>query len=53
MKGSEDTIQEVLSSIEKKVIYFPNETINFGKSDWLTPALWLDVPKVWKNKWNA
>ena len=42
-------IQGIVSIIERKEIKFPDENIKFRTSNWLTPALWLDVPKDWKN----
>lgn len=37
------------SCIKNKTIVFPNEIITFKYNQWLTPAIWLDVPRDWKN----
>jgi hypothetical protein len=48
-----DIFREILSKIETKSISFTNETVTFGKSNWLTPAIWLDVPDDWRNNYRA
>ena len=50
---SENIIREIQNKIETKTISFSDETITFYKSDWLTPAIWLDVPDDWRNKYSA
>lgn len=52
-KSKEDQIREVLRVIETKSISFPGETITFTRHDWLTPAIWLDVPDDWGNEYCA
>jgi hypothetical protein len=51
--SKEDVIQEILKSIETKTISFSNETVTFDQSNWLIPAIWLDVPDDWRNKYCA
>ena len=48
-KTKENIIQEVLNKIETKTISFSDETVTFKQSNWLTPAIWLDVPDDWRN----
>jgi len=48
--NDKESVEEVLKLIENKSIRFSDETIQFKNSDWLTPAIWLDVPDEWKNK---
>lgn len=50
---SEGIIKELINRIETKSISFPNETVTFKQNSWLTPALWLDVPDDWRNKYYA
>lgn len=50
---SENIIREILNKIETKTITFSDETVTFNKSNWLTPAIWLDVPDDWRNKYSA
>jgi hypothetical protein len=52
-KLKEDQIREVLHAIETKSISFPAETVSFKQNDWLTPAIWLDVPDDWRNEYCA
>ena len=49
----EDIIQGILNKIETKTISFSDDTITFNQSNWLTPAIWLDVPDDWRNKYSA
>lgn len=46
-------IKEILSKIETKTISFSDETVTFKDSNWLTPAIWLDVPDDWRNKYSV
>lgn len=48
----EDVIKEIIIKIETKTISFSDEIVQFNNSNWLTPAIWLDVPKDWRNKYN-
>lgn len=50
---TENTISEIIRTIEAKTISFSDETVAFNKSTWLTPAIWLDVPDDWRNKYSA
>lgn len=50
---TENKIKELIKKIETKSISFPNETVTFEQNNWLTPALWLDVPEEWRNKFCA
>jgi hypothetical protein len=49
----ESIIQEILKKIETKTISFFDETVTFNQNNWLTPAIWLDVPDDWRNKYSA
>jgi hypothetical protein len=51
--NKEESIKKVVNLIESKSIGFSDETVQFKKSDWLTPAIWLGVPDHWKNKKSA
>jgi len=51
--NDEESIKEVVKIIEDKSIKFSDETIKFKNSDWLTPALWLNVPDECKNRKSA
>ena len=44
--GTENQFEKIVNVIEQKIIHYPNETITFDKSAWLTPAFWLDVPEA-------
>ena len=46
-------IEKVINTIEAKSISFPNETVTFKQHNWLTPAVWLDVPNEWRNEYCA
>ena len=50
---NENIISEIVKRIETKTISFSDETVTFTKSKWLTPAIWLDVPDDWRNKYCA
>jgi hypothetical protein len=45
-------IANVINLIDSKSIQYPDEMISFNESNWLTPAIWLDVPDNWINKFN-
>ena len=49
----ENIIIEILNKIETKSISFSDETVAFRESDWLIPAIWLDVPDNWRNQYSA
>lgn len=49
----EKEIEEINNKIETKVIEFPDETVMFKQNNWLTPAIWLDVPDDWRNRYNT
>jgi hypothetical protein len=49
----ENIIKVIIEKIETKTISFSDETITFIKSNWLTPAIWLDVPDDWRNKYST
>ena len=51
--GTEKLIAEITNRIETKTILFPDETVTFNQNNWLTPAIWLDVPDDWRNKYCA
>jgi hypothetical protein len=50
---SENIIKELINRIETKSITFPNGIATFKQNSWLTPAVWLDVPDDWRNKYCA
>ncbi|MES1182146.1 MAG: hypothetical protein ABUL44_05055 [Flavobacterium sp.] len=47
---SENILAEIINRIESKTISFPNETVTFRNHNWLTPAIWLNIPDDWRNK---
>lgn len=49
----ENAISEIVERIEKKTLSFSKETVTFNKSNWLIPAIWLDVPDDWGNEYCA
>ncbi len=49
----DDSIEKIFNLIETKSISYPNEEVTFKLNSWLTPAIWLDVPKDWRNKYCA
>lgn len=49
----EKLIEELTSRIETKTIFFPNETVTFKQNSWLTPAIWVNVPDDWRNKYSV
>ncbi|ULQ57123.1 hypothetical protein KJS94_02790 [Flavihumibacter rivuli] len=51
--SKENIIAAILYKIETKVISFSNETVTFKESSWLVPAIWLDVPDDWRNKYST
>ena len=51
--NNEKSIETVVKLIEEKSVGFTDETIKFIDSDWLMPAIWLNVPDEWKNKKSA
>ena len=48
---AEKIVEKIESRIETKTISFTDETITFKQNSWLTPAIWLDVPGDWRNKY--
>ena len=50
---AEKLIAEITNRIETKTILFPDETVTYNKNNWLTPAIWLNVPDDWRNKFGA
>ena len=54
-KEMEDEIlvRNITDMIKTKSISFPSETVTFKQNNWLTPAIWLDVPSNWRNKYFA
>lgn len=49
----EEQIEEIIKAIENKSISFPTETVMFMQNDWLTPAIWVEVPDDWRNEYCA
>jgi hypothetical protein len=50
---AEKLIAEITNRIETKTILFQDETVTYKQNNWLTPAIWLDVPDNWRNKYCA
>jgi hypothetical protein len=48
---NEEIIKEIIKRIEAKTISYLGEILTFNQNKWLTPALWLDVPQDWTNKY--
>lgn len=51
--SQENVIKKILKKIDTKTISFSDKTVTFNRSNWLTPAIWLDVPDEWRNKYSA
>jgi hypothetical protein len=51
--SKEEVIHKIKSLIEKKSIVYPDEIVSFAHHKWLTPAIWLDVPEDWRNKYSC
>lgn len=49
----DNVVQEILKKIESKTISFSDEKVTFSNCNWLTPAIWLDVPDDWRNKYSV
>jgi hypothetical protein len=49
----EDIIKVIIEKIGTKAMSFSDEKVTFKESNWLTPAIWLDVPDDWRNKYSA
>ena len=49
----EITINKIIEKIDSKIISFSDEKVKFSESTWLTPAIWLEVPDNWRNKYSA
>jgi hypothetical protein len=43
----------LVSTIGNKTISFSDKTVQFSDSNWMAPAIWLDVPNDWRNKYTA
>ena len=50
---TEDLILEIINRIEEKTVLFTDEKVTFKQNKWLTPAIWIDVPDYWRNKYCA
>ena len=48
---NEDEFEKIKYLIENKTIKYPKEIMTFKQNNWLTPAIWLDVPNDWRNKY--
>ena len=47
---SNNTVESIMKIIEDKVFVFQNgEKVEYKRDEFLTPALWLDVPDEWKS----
>lgn len=44
-----ESVDEIMRSVEDKhIVYADGQEIRFQDDEWLTPALWIDVPDDWK-----
>jgi hypothetical protein len=50
---SEERIKEIVNRIDTKTISYPKGIFTFNKDEWMTPAIWLNVPDDWENKYYA
>jgi len=50
---NKNIIKQIIGKIENKTISFSDETVRFNENNWMTPAIWLDVPDDWRNKYSA
>ena len=48
-----EKIDTIINLIKTKTISFTDEKITFKDNQWLTPAIWLDVPDEWRNKYST
>lgn len=46
-------IKEIIEKIESKTISFPDKTATFKECMWMTPAICIDVPEGWRNKYSV
>lgn len=44
-----ELLDNITSLIENKSITFADEIVTYRNNDWLTPAIWLEVPDLWNN----
>jgi len=51
--SNEKVIEHIINLIEEKSITYPDERVTFKQNNWLTPAIWLDVPSSWRNNYSA
>jgi hypothetical protein len=51
--SSEQLANKLIDLIESKEMNYPGLKTTYKEADWLTPALWLEVPDSWINKNNA
>ena len=45
-------IDQIVRRIESKTISLADETVAFSDSNCITPAIWLNVPNDWRNKYS-
>lgn len=48
--SKEETTKIIIDTIESKTFDYPSKKIKFKEDEWLTPALWIQVPKDWRNE---
>lgn len=48
-----EKIDAILNLIKTKTISFADGEKTFKENQWLTPAIWLDVPDEWRNKYGS
>ena len=53
MKNEKEKIETIINLIKTKTISFADEKITFQNNQWLIPAIWLDVPDEWRNKYSS
>ena len=51
--NEKEKMETIINLIKTKKISFGDEKITFQNNQWLTPALWLNVPDEWRNKYSS
>lgn len=49
----QEKIDAIINLIKTKIISFADEEKTFKDNQWLTPAIWLDVPDEGRNKYSS
>ena len=48
-----EKIDTIINLIKTKTISFVDKKITFQESQWMTPAIWIEVPDEWRNKYSS